>query len=124
MSNHKQQLQLRDAPVVPIAKDLPDGVALPRAPTLRASLAASRATSLVIALTIFGVFLPVVIVRYAFSDDYPLLFIADRLGSSPWFGNDIANTVAASGRPLAGVLDEFFFSAAGTIDNLRLIRLV
>ena len=33
-------------------------------------------------------------------------------------------TIAASGRPLAGLFDQLFFSAAGTIDNLRFVRLV
>jgi hypothetical protein len=79
---------------------------------------------LVITLAIFAMFLPVVIVRYAFTDDYPILFIADGLGSSPWFSRNLFETQVTGGRPLAGLLQEFFFSAAGTIDNLRFVRLV
>jgi hypothetical protein len=93
-------------------------------PSLRAYLSGSRAILLVIAVTVFGIYLPTVIVSYAFSDDYPILSIANGLGSSPWFGKSIVDTVATSGRPFAGLLDDFFFSAAGTIDNLRFVRLV
>jgi hypothetical protein len=101
-----------------------DDVPAPRALSLRAYVASSGAIQLVITLTVFAMFLPAVIARYAFSDDYPMLFIADRLGSNLWFGSNVIDTVSASGRPLAGVLDNVFFSAAGTIDNLRFIRLV
>ncbi len=94
-----------------------------RALSVPAYFSGSGAILLVIALTIFGVFVPALIVPYAFSDDYPVLSIADGLGSSPWFGKNIVDTVAASGRPFAGLLDQLFFSTAGTIDNLRFVRL-
>jgi hypothetical protein len=85
-----------------------------------------------IAVAIVAMFVPVVIVSYGFSDDYPILALADGLGPSysgcgsgcGGFGNSVLDTVAASGRPFAGLLDQLFFSAAGTIDNLRFIRLV
>jgi hypothetical protein len=96
----------------------------PSTVSMREYLSGSGAILLVIALTIFGIFLPALIIPYAFSDDYPILFIADRLGSSPEFGSNIIDTVAVSGRPFAGLLDKIFFSAAGTIDNLRFVRLV
>jgi hypothetical protein len=96
---------------------------MPRALSLREYLSSSGALLLVIAVTVFGIFLPALIVPYAFSDDYPILSIADGLGSSPWFGNSVVDTVAASGRPFAGLLDHLFFSTAGTIDNLRFVRL-
>jgi hypothetical protein len=95
----------------------------PPALSLRAHLSSSGATLVVVALAVFGMFLPTVVVSYAFSDDYPILAMADGLGSSPWFGNSIIDAAAVNGRPFAGVLDTFFFSAAGTIDNLRFVRL-
>jgi hypothetical protein len=91
---------------------------------LRAYVAGSGATLLVIALAILAVFAPALTARYAFSDDYPLLYMADHLGSNPWFGSNVFDATAVSGRPLAGLLDQFFFSAAGTIDNLWTVRLV
>jgi hypothetical protein len=92
-------------------------------PGVRAYLSDAGAIPVAIGIAIFAIFLPVIIVPYAFTDDYPILFIADHLGSSPQFGNSIADTVAVSGRPFAGLLDQLFFSTAGTIDNLRYVRL-
>lgn len=96
----------------------------PGALSLRSYLSGSGAILLVIAATIFGIFLPVLIVPYAFSDDYPVLSMADGLGSSPWLGKSVLDAQAVNGRPFAGLLDSFLFSAAGTIDNLRFVRLV
>jgi hypothetical protein len=99
----------------------------------RASLARSRGALLLIPLAIFGIFIPVLIVPYAFSDDYAVLAIAEGLGGRPvtgqnipggFFGTNILDTVAGSGRPLAGLLDDLVYSATGTIANLRFIRLV
>ena len=83
-----------------------------------------RTTPLVVALAMFGVFLPVVIVPYAFSDDYPLLWMANGGGPSVQFGKSIIDAGAINGRPFAGLLTSWFFSAAGTIDHLRFVRLV
>jgi hypothetical protein len=106
------------------ARDPSHRAAMIRALSLREYLAGSTAIPVVIALTVLGMFLPVLIVPYAFSDDYPVLSIADGLGGArPWFGKSVVETVSASGRPLAGLLDNLFFSAAGTIDNLRFVRL-
>jgi hypothetical protein len=91
--------------------------------SLRAYVSSSRAILLVMSLVIFAMFSQTVIVPYAFSDDYPLLAIATGLGPNPWFGSDIVDTVAALGRPLAGLLDRLFYESAGTIDNLRYVRL-
>jgi hypothetical protein len=104
----------------------PDREAGPRAAPLgiRVYVAGSGATLLVITLAILAIFSPALTARYAFSDDYPILFMADHLGSSPWFGSNVFDATAVSGRPLAGLLDQFFFSAAGTIDNLWTVRLV
>jgi hypothetical protein len=92
--------------------------------TLSAHLASSRAALASVALVLLGIFLPALVVPYAFSDDYPILSVADGLGSSPWFGSNVVATVAASGRPLAGALDQVVIGAAGTIDNLRFVRLL
>jgi hypothetical protein len=92
--------------------------------SLREYLSSSSAILLVIAATIFGIFLPALIVPYAFTDDYPILSIADGLGPNPWFGSSIIDTVATSGRLFAALLDKLVFSAAGTIDNLRFVRLL
>jgi hypothetical protein len=91
--------------------------------SLRAYLSDSRAIVPVIAVTIFGMFLPAVIVPYAFSDDYPILAMATGFGPNPYFGKTVLDASAVNGRPFAGLLDTFLFRAAGTIDNLRFLRL-
>jgi hypothetical protein len=76
-----------------------------------------------IAVAVFGMFLPAVIVPYAFADDYSILWMAVSGEPSPQFGDNILAANAAGGRPLEGLLSSGFFSAAGTIDNLRFVRL-
>jgi hypothetical protein len=92
--------------------------------SIRAYLERCHAVLFVVALTVFAVFLPVLVVPYAFSDDYPVLAITNGLGPSEWFGSSIVNTTASGGRPFAGLLDQLVFSIAGTIDNLRFVRLI
>jgi hypothetical protein len=96
---------------------------LPRALSLRAYASSFRLTLLAITLAIFGMFLPTVIVPYAFSDDYTILWMADGWGPSPQFGKNIIDASAITGRPFSGLLIQWFFSAAGTIENLRFVRL-
>jgi hypothetical protein len=91
---------------------------------VRTYFAQARAMPAIIALALAGVFLPVVIVPYAFSDDYSILWMAVSREASPQFGKSILAANAIGGRPLAGLLVDGFFSAAGAIDNLRLVRLV
>jgi hypothetical protein len=105
--------------VPPAAGDAPEN----DAPLFSSYFARVRATPLAIALTVFGIFLPVVIVPYGFSDDYPLLWMANGGGPSVQFGKNIIDAGAINGRPFAGLLTSWFFSAAGTIDNLRFVRL-
>ena len=69
-------------------------------------------------------YLQTVIATFAFTDDYPLLGMATGLGPSPWFGQNVLDAYAVNGRPVAGLLKTVLFSAAGTIDNLRYVRLV
>jgi Gpi18-like mannosyltransferase len=92
-------------------------------PGLREHLAASRATLTVVAVTIVGIFLSVLIVPYANADDYSFLWMANGGGPNPQFGKNILDSSLSEGRPLLGLLNQGFFSAAGTIDNLRFVRL-
>lgn len=69
-------------------------------------------------------FAPVVTTRYAFSDDYPLLWMAVSGRPTAQFGESIVHTHAAQGRPLGGVLLQIAFQLAGSIDGLRFVRLV
>jgi hypothetical protein len=91
---------------------------------VRAYLTRSRQAPLAIVLSIFGIFLPAVIVSYAFSDDYPILWMAVSGKANPYFGKTIFDATASGGRPLMGPLLQFAFSAAGTLDNLRFVRLI
>jgi hypothetical protein len=91
---------------------------------LRAYPASSRTSLAFVILALGAVFLPVLIVPYAFSDDYVILSMADGLGSSPWVGSDILHAAAVNGRPLQGLFINSLFPAAGTLDDLRLVRLV
>ena len=110
------------APEAPLENPL---FAPPAAPSaLRGYVAQVRATPALIALTIAGVFLPVLIVPYAFSDDYSILWMAVSREPSPQFGKNIFDANAIGGRPLAGLLGDGVFSAAGAIDNLRFVRLI
>lgn len=91
---------------------------------VRARLSSADAIRAAVAGSVLAVFLPVVTHVYAFTDDYPILFIAQHKGSTIWFGDSVVGTVSASGRPLAGLADQILFSAAGTIENLRFIRFI
>jgi hypothetical protein len=97
---------------------------LPRALSVRAYVSGSGATMAGIAVTVFCIFLPAVIVPYGDSDDYAYLAMAKGLGPSPWLGKSVIDGYAVNGRVFAGLLESFFFSAVGTIDNLRFVRLV
>jgi hypothetical protein len=122
VSGQEQFVELHDAPV---ASHRAADPALPaRATGFQGYLARVGATPLAVALTVFGIFLPVVIVPYAFSDDYPLLWMANGGGPSVQFGKTIIDAGAINGRPIAGLLTQLFFGAANTIDNLRFVRLV
>jgi hypothetical protein len=101
-------------------------VAAPRGagrPSLTEHVSSSGLLLLAIGGAVFAIFLPALVVAYAFSDDYLVLSLADRLAATPW-GASVVDGGAANGRPLQGLLTDWFFSAAGAIDNLRFIRLV
>src|ERR1051325_8258561 len=101
-------------------RDVPEGgpgVARGHVSALGAYIARAGVSPLAVALTLFGVFLPVLVVPYAFSDDYPLLWMADGGGPSVQFGKTIIDAGAINGRPIAGLATQLFFSAANTIDH-------
>jgi hypothetical protein len=91
---------------------------------VRAYLSSCRWTLTAVALTVVGVFLPTVIVPYAFSDDYTDLYMATGWGGTAQFGRNIIDVSAITGRPFSGLLIQWFFAAAGAIENLRFVRLV
>jgi hypothetical protein len=124
MSDQGQSVQLRDAAPSSSAAHPRALASEPAAVTLRAYLSSTRSTVLVIAVAVFAMFLPVLIVPYAFSDDYSILALADGFGPDLVFGNSVIDAAAVNGRPFAGIADTVFFSAAGTIANLRFVRLV
>ena len=95
-----------------------------RALSLRACLTSSGAIPLAIALAVFGMFLSVLVEPYAFADDHSILWMADTGIPSPQFGKNILDAAASEGRPFVGLFDQLFFSAAGTVDNLRFVRMI
>jgi hypothetical protein len=87
-----------------------------------AGLARPRLSTVASYLAMLGsvlvVYLPVVVVPYAFLDDYANL-AATKTGT--W---DLWASWAEEGRVLNGILSQAAFSAANSIDDLRLVRLV
>jgi len=92
--------------------------------SLKEYMTRHRLEVLGVTLTLFGIFIPVVIVPYAFSDDYTDLWMAVSGEPTAQFGKNIIDASAITGRPFSGFLIQWFFSAAGSIDNLRFVRLV
>jgi hypothetical protein len=90
--------------------------------SMSAYLADSAATMVVVGTAIAGMFLANVIATFGVSDDYAILGMATGLGPSPFFGKNVLDASAVNGRPFSGLLADFLFSTAGTIDNLRFIR--
>jgi hypothetical protein len=79
---------------------------------------------LVVGVAVFAMFLPVVIVPYGFSDDYTFLWMAVSGEPTNQFGASIIANSSAGGRPFAGLLISAAFSAAGSIEHLRFVRLL
>jgi hypothetical protein len=122
MSGQEQSVELRDAPVAP--EPGPVAATHTAAQGIAAYISRMKATPLAIVLTMLFVFLPVLVIPYAFSDDYPFLWIADGGRSTTQFGNNVVSAQTINGRPFAGLATEWAFSAAGTIENLRWVRFV
>lgn len=87
--------------------------------SFREYLTSSRTAVGLITASVFAMFVSVVIVPYAFADDYSLLWMAVSGQANPQFGSTITAGNAAEGRPLAGALLQFLYSAAGSIADLR-----
>jgi hypothetical protein len=84
----------------------------------------NRAAGAVIALAIVVTFLPALILPYGNTDDYIYLAQAVELGlPSPPYAESVMHAAAAEGRPFWGTLVKPVFAAAGTIDNLRFVRI-
>jgi hypothetical protein len=92
--------------------------------SLRTYLANSRAALVAVTLSVVAMFIPVAIVPYGQIDDYAFLWLAVSGHPDPIAGPSIFETSAVQGRPLEGLLQSWFFSAAGSIDNLRYLRVL
>ncbi len=92
------------------------------APGFRAWISESRAQLGIVSAAVIGMFVPVVIVPYAFSDDYTDLWMATSRESTGQFGENLLTASAITGRALAGLLDDLFLTTAGTVENLRFVR--
>jgi hypothetical protein len=67
---------------------------------------------------LLAAYLPAVVVPYAFSDDWEEFAGAHGFGQSPW------HSWAEEGRVVNGAFSQAALSAAQTIDDLRLVRLI
>jgi hypothetical protein len=92
--------------------------------SLSAHLASSRTALVAVTVSVFAMFIAVAIVPYAQTDDYSFLWMAISGHPDPQFGRSIFDTNAVQGRPIFGLLDSWFFAAAGSIDNLRFLRIL
>ncbi len=104
------------------ATALGEGAAL-KPPSFTEYLTRSRTSALAVVLALSTMFGTVVLTPYGYGDDYPLLWMAVSGKSNPYFGSSILQVSSAGGRPIGGLLLQLACSAAGTIDNLRFIRL-
>jgi hypothetical protein len=85
----------------------------------------NRAAVLVIALAIVVTFLPVLISPYGLLDDYLYLALAENLElSRPPYPPNLVDAAAAEGRPVWGLVTRPVLALAGTIDNLRFVRII
>ncbi|MGE0134736.1 MAG: glucosyltransferase domain-containing protein [Dehalococcoidia bacterium] len=78
---------------------------------------------LVVAVALAAVLAPSVLVPYAFADDYSYLWMAVSGEANPQFGGSVFEAHAVNGRPLTGLLMQLAFAAAGSIEELRLVRI-
>lgn len=95
----------------------------PAAVSLRTHLVTSRAALIAVTLSVVAMFIPVAVVRYGHIDDYPLVWLTVSGHPDPEVGNSILDGFTVQGRPLEGLLESLAFSAAGSLDNLRFVRI-
>src|SRR3954451_8557172 len=95
-----------DTPRAPAAIDSGEA----RTATFVAHLRTYPSTLLVMGVTVFAMFLPVVLIPYAFSDDYTDLYMATGWGGTPQFGTSIIDASAITGRPFSGLLIQWGLS--------------
>ena len=85
----------------------------------------NRAAVLVIALAIVVTFLPALIAPYGLLDDYMDLALAENLElSRPPYPPSVIDAAVAEGRPVWGLVARPVLALAGTIDNLRFVRII
>jgi hypothetical protein len=89
----------------------------------RGYIARSGWALLLLVGAIVALFLPCVIVPYAYGDDYAKLWMAVSGDADAWFGRTVISGDSSELRPLMGVMNQAALSAAGTVDNLRFVRL-
>jgi hypothetical protein len=122
MASSPTGIRIRDADdssAVPAAVER----GVPPALSLSEHLSRYRFTLLGVSLALFGVFSSVAIVPYAFGDDYTDLWMVVTGRPNAYFGKSVLDLNAVEGHPLSGLLVTAFFKAAGTIENLRFVRL-
>jgi hypothetical protein len=102
----------------------PAGGVRPVGLSFRAYLATSRTALVAVPLSVTAIFIPVATVPYGQVDDYAFLWMAVSGHPDPFAGRSIFETSAVQARPLEGLLQSWFFSAAGSIDNLRFLRIL
>jgi hypothetical protein len=124
VSGKEHSIELPDAPVASEADRLDVDPVKPSSGILRWYVATVGTSPLAIVLTLAAVFASVTIIPYAFSDDYPILWMAIGGGPSVQFGKNVVDAGAINGRPFAGLITQWLFSAAGTVENLRWVRLL
>jgi hypothetical protein len=104
-----------------------DGVAgevRPHALSLGTYLATSRTAVAAVTLSVVAMFIPVATVPYGQIDDYAFLWMAVSGHPDPFAGRSIFETSAVQARPLEGLLQAWGFAAAGSIDHLRVLRIL
>jgi hypothetical protein len=105
-------------------EDAVAGEVRPHALSLGTYLATSRTAVATVTLSVVAMFIPVATVPYGQIDDYAFLWMAVSGHPDPFAGRSIFETSAVQARPLEGLLQAWGFAAAGSIDHLRVLRIL
>src|ERR1051326_3965117 len=119
MSSQEHFVEVGDAPTAPEAEVPEAAPSTPTVSTLRSYLSVVGSSPVAIVLAISAIFAPVVIIPYAFSDDYAILWMAIGGGPSIQFGKNVVDAGAISGRPFAGLLTQWFFRSEEHTSELQ-----